>query len=87
MEGLLGYVITGIVSFTVGYLLMYLQPKAKLVYWSPHSFLFILADQGVVLQTDALTLQNLGRKTAHNVDIVMNNRPDFFSVCSSYPIY
>lgn len=78
MEGLLGYVATGVVSFAVAYLLIYLQPKANLVYWSPHSFLFNLTNEGVVLQTDALTLQNLGRTVAHNVEIIMSKRPDFF---------
>ena len=81
MEGLLGYVATGVVSIAVAILIMYLQPKAKLVYWSPHNFLFNLTNESVALQTlqtDALTLQNIGRKTACNVDIVMSNRPDFF---------
>lgn len=78
MENLAGYIATGIVSLFVGVLLMYLQPKAKVVFWSPHSFLFNLTRENVVLQTDALTLHNLGRKLAENVEIIFNGRPDFF---------
>ena len=78
MPELLPYLITGLVSFAVGVALILMQPKAKLVYWSPHSFLFNLTQQNVVLQTDALTLQNLGRRTARNVDIVLSGKPDFF---------
>jgi len=78
MEGLVGYVATGTVSLIVGVLLIYLQPKSKLVFWSPHTFLFNLKRENVVLQTDALTIQNLGRRTASNIEIVMNVKPDFY---------
>ena len=80
MEGLAGYVATGVVSLAVGILLMYLQPKAKVFYWSPHSFLFNLSRENVVLQTDALTLQNLGRKTADSGESVLDGQPDFFQL-------
>jgi len=85
MESFLGYVATGVISFMVGALLMYFRPKAKLVYWSPHSFLFNLTQQRVALQTDALTMQNLGSTAAHNVDIVLNDRPDFFQFAPAIP--
>lgn len=78
MEGLAGYVATGVVSLGVGILLIYLQPKAKVMYWSPHSFLFNLTRENVVLQTDALTIQNVGRKAAESVELVLDGEPDFF---------
>ena len=78
MGHLIGYIATGLVSLTVGVLLIYLRPKAKVLYWSPHSFLFDLQREKVVLQTDALTLQNLGRDKAENVEIIFDRRPDFF---------
>ena len=78
MEGLAGYVVIGVVSLVVGILLIYLQPKAKVMYWSPHSFLFNLTRENVVLQTDALTIQNVGRKAAENVELVLDREPDFF---------
>ena len=63
MEGLDGYILTGIVSLVVGILITRFQPKAKLVYWFPHVANFdIDADPGppVSFQTSALTVQNLG---------------------------
>ena len=82
MDNLVAYIATAVISLSVGLLLMYVQPKAKLVYWSSHNFLFRLVPEGAkqetVLQTDALTVQNLGRKPAEAVEMIMTTRPDFF---------
>jgi hypothetical protein len=78
MENLAGYVATGTTSLAVGALLIHLQPKARLVFWSPHTFLFDLKREKVVLQTDALTIQNLGRKAACNVEVILQVKPDFY---------
>ena len=78
MEGLAGYILTGIVSLAVGALLMRAQPKAKLVYWFPHVANFnIDADPGppVSFQTSALTVQNLGRRAAEDVQIILSAEP------------
>lgn len=83
MENLLAYVVTGVVSFVVGVLLINFQPKAKVVHWSPHSFLFKLTKENVVLQTDALTIQNIGRKQADNVELLLENEPDFYQFAPS----
>ena len=80
MEGLPWYIATGIVSLVVGYLLTYLQPAARVVYWLPNNFLFRLTEQNVILQTDSLTAQNLGRREAGNVEIILDRRPDFFEI-------
>ncbi len=85
MENLPGYIATGVVSLTVGILLRYLEPKAKVAYWSPHYFLFELKKENIVLQTDALTVQNLGRKAAENIELVMKARPDFFQLSPAVP--
>ena len=80
MENLIGYVATGTVTFIVAILLMYLQPKARIFYWSPHTFLFNLTRENVALQTDSLTIQNLGKKVASNVEVVFDIKPDFYQL-------
>ena len=69
----------------VGYLLTFLQPKAKIYFWSPHYFIFNLEKEGVVIQTDAITVQNTGRKSAENVEIIMEKEPDFFQLAPTIP--
>src|SRR6266496_2650020 len=85
MNPVAGYVATGIVSLTVGFLLQRLAPKAKLVYWLPHSFFFDLKAEKVVLQTNALTIQNTGKRPAESVEILHKTRPDFFQLSPSLP--
>lgn len=83
MEGLGGYIFTGLISLVVGLLLQRLQPQVKLRYWMPHTFFFDLQQENVVLQTDSLSVQNLGRKAATNVEIIHKTRPDFFKFAPS----
>lgn len=78
MESLVGYIATGLVSLIVGLLLQRLQSKPKLLYWLPGSFTFEVQDPKVVLGTDSLTIQNDGRKTATNIEIIHKQRPDHF---------
>lgn len=78
MDDLGKYFFTGIVSLVVGLLLQRLKPQVKLRYWMPHSFLFELREENVVLQTDSLSIQNLGREPAKDVEIIYKARPDFF---------
>ena len=78
MEKLIGYIATGIVSLIVGLLLQRFQSKPKLLYWLPGSFLFELNDPQVTPRTDSLTIQNIGRKKATNVEIVHKYKPDHF---------
>jgi len=80
MDQLIGYIATGTLSLVVGVLLIYLQPKSKIFYWSPHTFLFNLQKENVVLQTDSLTIQNLGRKAASNIEVVFDVKPDFYQL-------
>lgn len=83
MENLKGYIITGVVSFVSALLLRNLEPKSKVCYWFPHSFLFDLKNENVVLQTNSITVQNLGRKTAENIEIIHKSKPDFFQCAPS----
>ena len=85
MEGLAGYVATGIVMLAVGLLLRNLEPKAKVVYWSPHTFIFDVLEPKVMLKTDSVTIQNIGRREAENVEVVFKSRPDFFKIQPSIP--
>lgn len=73
-----GYVATGVVSLSVGLLVRQLEPKSKLVLWSPHNFFFDLKDVKVALQTNSLTIQNIGRRAAEQIEIIFKERPDFF---------
>jgi len=77
-EGAIGYIATGLVSLIVGLFLERLKGKPRLLYWLPGSFLFQLKNPNVALRTDSLTIQNVGRHPATNVEIVHKARPDHF---------
>ena len=78
MEQLTGYIAIGIVSLIVGLLLQRFQSKPNLLYWVPGTFLFELEEPKVILRTDSLTIQNTGRESATNVEIVHKYKPDHF---------
>lgn len=80
MENLENYVLTGAVSFLVGLALHSLRPRVKIVWWSSHSFAFNLTQHSVSLLTQAISIQNVGRKTAEFVEIVHEGTPDFFKL-------
>lgn len=85
MESLAAYIITGVVSLAVGLLLRELAPKVRLVFWIPHSFTFQIAIPGdpsttVALLTHAVTIQNIGRRTAEELEIVLRRKPDVFNL-------
>lgn len=78
MDPILGYAITGVVTFIVGLALQRFVDKPKLQYFLPGEFLFDLEEPKVKLQTDSLTIQNSGRKSATNIEIVHKEDPDHF---------
>lgn len=82
METLIPYIATGVISFTVGALLMYFRPKAKLVFWSPHNFRYRLGveQNNLEIQTDAWTIQNIGRAKTEKVDFVFGEKPDHYQL-------
>ncbi len=74
-----GYILPILTSILAGYLLTYLQPKARIYYWSPHFFRFRLPNENnIEIQTDSLTIQNMGRKSAEDIEIILTHRPDHF---------
>ena len=80
MEGLTGYLATGIVSLAVGVLLRNLESKAKVVYWSPHAFVFDVPNPKVILKTDSITSQNIGWCETADLEVIFKSRPDFFKI-------
>ncbi len=78
MNPIVGYVITGLVSFLVGLALQRFADKPKLQYFLPGTFTFALNYPKIKLQTDSLTIQNGGRKSATNIEIVHKEKPDHF---------
>ena len=88
MEHLSKYIIGGVVSFIFALVLRYLEAKSKLVYWAPHFALFRVPlpkgdgqeneVENFPIQTNSVYIQNLGRKTAENVEIIFKTKPDHF---------
>jgi len=74
----IGYIATGIVSLLVGWFLQRLKGKPKLLYWLPGTFTFELNEPQTILRTDSLTIQNVGRQPAKDVEIVHKEKPDHF---------
>jgi hypothetical protein len=84
MDTLAGYVATGIVSLAVGLLLRELEPKVKIVCWSPHRFAFTVPQQPpqppLNIITHAIAVRNAGRKPAENIEITHRRKPDLFQL-------
>jgi len=83
MDNLLKYILIGFVSFVVGWLLKYFESKAKLVYWQPHYALFEIPEPKVSLQTDSISIQNLGRVSSENIEIIFKEKLDYFKITPS----
>ncbi len=77
MDSLGGYIATIVVSLIAGYLSQFLQPRSKLVWWSPHNFVFDLKKEAITLVSNSMSLQNLGRQAAEDIEIIHSLRPDF----------
>lgn len=88
VENLIPYIVTGFSSLIVGALLIYLQPSAKVVYWSPHSFFWKVVpkedynenNEPVPFQTDMWTIQNIGRRSTADLDMLFEERPDHWQL-------
>lgn len=82
------YAATIMVSVASGWALQFLGPKTRLCYWFPHSFIYNITLEGgipYVIQTSSITVQNLGRKGAENIEIIHQTRPDHFQFFPSRP--
>jgi hypothetical protein len=86
MDSLAGYVATATVSVAAGYALQFLAPRAKVVFWAAHHFGFQVPalppgiPVPVTLTTSAITVQNIGRVRAENIEVAHDRRPDMFSI-------
>ena len=80
LDTIAGYIGTIVVSLIIGYFGQFLRPRSRIVCWSPHNFRFDLKSQNVVLQTNSLTLQNIGREPAEAIEIIHKQKPDFFEI-------
>lgn len=78
MDPIIGYVLTGVISLVVGLALQRFADKPKLQYFVPGRFSFNVENPKLQLQTDSLTIQNSGRKSATNIEIVHKERPEHF---------
>lgn len=78
MEHVVGYVVTAVCSVIVGLVLQRFRDRANLLYWIPGSFEFHLKNPDLILRTDSLTIQNVGRVPATNIEIIHKARPDHF---------
>jgi hypothetical protein len=81
MDELARIIVTGGASFAGGYALKFVEPRPKVVWWSHHAFWFELdpANKAAVF-THALTIQNVGRKAASDIEIVHRAKPELFKL-------
>ncbi|CAD6525886.1 hypothetical protein ACFQ3P_13830 [Paraburkholderia sabiae] len=87
-EGISDKIISAIITGIVGLVFLGIQrlfsPGAKVAYWIPHDFTFRVPlpnqPQPLLVQTATLTVQNLGRKAAEDVEITHRTKPDHFQL-------
>ncbi|VVE82350.1 hypothetical protein [Pandoraea sputorum] len=81
-DKVIGWIISGFIGLILWAIQRWLEPAAKLGYWIPHDFLFVVPlegqDKPLHVQTSTLTVQNLGRKAAEKVEISHEAKPDHF---------
>lgn len=86
MDLTLQTILTNVIAFIFGYLSRYIEPRARLVHWFPGFFTFQVpvpnpaAGQPPTLNisTHALTIQNLGWRTANQIEIIHGQAPQLF---------
>ncbi len=83
-DALVGTAIGGVLGFLGGWALKYVGPKSQVVFWYPHNSFFQVPQPGAAgtfnVLTSSVTVQNLGRLPARNVELVYNLKPDHFTV-------
>lgn len=82
MTPLAGYVAALVVGVATGLILERLRPREKVQYWLAHEFVFQLTDLNppLTLHTASVSVQNFGRAESSDVEIVHEQRPDFFKL-------
>lgn len=83
-DKLIGAIITSLIGLLFWGIQRRLEPGAKLGWWMPHNFLFSLPVQNLpnplLIQTSTLTVQNLGRKAAEEVQVIHQTKIDHFQL-------
>ncbi|MGC3030222.1 hypothetical protein ACPUER_34740 [Burkholderia sp. DN3021] len=81
-DKLISAIVTGVIGFLFWAIQRRLEPGAKLGWWIPHDFLFSLPipPNPLRIQTSTLTVQNLGRKAAEDVQIMHQTKVDHFQL-------
>lgn len=80
MESVGGYIATIIVSLIIGYLMRFFRAEIEAPCMVATQLFLQPQEKNVVLQTNSLTVQNLGRKPAEGIEIIHQERPDFFEI-------
>jgi len=89
-DPLVGTAVAGVLGFLGGWALKYVGPKSQVVFWYPHNSFFQVPQPGAKgttfnVLTSAVTVQNLGRRPARNVELMYNRQPDHFTVTPDRP--
>lgn len=83
-DKVLGWIVSGVIGLGFWVLQKYLEPGSKLAYWVPHDYTFTVPldnlPHPITVRTSTLTVQNLGRKAAEQVQIVHATKPDHFQI-------
>src|SRR5712672_1024121 len=81
MDELAKIIVAAVTSFAGGYALKFVEPRSKVVWWSSHAFWFELDRVNkTAVFTHALTVQNVGRKAASDIEIVHGSKPELFKL-------
>lgn len=86
MDALAGYIATIIVSLTIGYFSQFLTPRPNVVFWPFHQFTFTVPftppnapATTVQIVTHAISVQNIGRRRAEDIEIVHATAPSIYA--------
>jgi hypothetical protein len=81
METLGGYVAGIAILVAAAYLSGLLEAKARVVYWGAHAFTFTIPRTPPIhVTTTALTVQNIGRRVANEIEVAHDRAPEVFSL-------
>ena len=83
-DKVVGWIVSGAIGLCFWLIQRWLEPGSKVAFWVPHNFVFNMPmanpQPPLAIQTSTLTVQNLGRKTAENVEIIHATKPDHFQL-------
>ncbi len=88
-DSLTGVAIGAVLGFVGGWALKYVGPKSKLVYWFTHNSFSQIPQPGSKntfnLFTSSVTVQNMGRRRATNVELVFTSPPNHYTLTPTRP--